>query len=463
MIRILRDRPIGSVDPRLHSGFVEHMGRCVNGGVWDGEKVNEEVRAAMAEIAHPVLRWPGGCFADDYRWRDGIGPRADRPVRVTAHWGVDEIDENGFGSHEFVDFCRSIGTEPWFGLNLGVDGPREGGDWFEYANFRGDTTLTRERAANGHPDAFDVTYWGIGNESWDCGGKLSPEDYAKAYRRMDAHLPSFSNVVRPQFVAVGPDGNNAGEAANWTERVLDEWNRWRTPRVAWWDAHFYLWATDGECGSITEFDEWQTGTLFDRAAKLDDLIVQQRAILDAKPLYGRPRIDLCIGEWGVWHGGGPPTEIRYHGLRDAAVCAAMLDTFHRHADKVKMANIAQTVNILGAPINVSEEGVVVRSPIWDVFVMYRAHRGGVSVPMEADDPRVLGSATLHSDRTVVSLVNSSHEPIAVALPFVPTSCRMLAHEDITARNLPDDPDRVRARAASWNGTLPPLAVALLES
>lgn len=465
-MRILTDEVIGTVDPRLHSGFVEHMGRCVNGGVWDGERVRPAVADALREIAHPVIRWPGGCFADDYRWRDGIGPRETRPVRVSNHWGEDEIDPNTFGTHEFMAMCRDIGSEPWFGLSLGVDGPREAHDWLEYCNFRGDTTLTRERAANGSPGAFEIRYWGIGNESWDGGGKMNPADYARAYRRTESHLPSSLNGAAVEFIAVGPDGNKAAESEAWTRGVLVEWLAWRRPRVSWWDAHFYLWAIDGGCGTITHFDREQWDRLFIRMDEMEKLVVSQRALLDEYAEPGRPKIELCVGEWGIWHDTGHgPTDIRYHGLRDALVCAVALDILHRQADKVRMAAIAQSVNILAAPINVSEDGVVVRSPIWDVFVLYKAHRGGVAVRMETSFEDVTGSATLHDGRPVVSLVNRSyHEERVIELPFLPTRTRLLSNDDLRARNTPDDPDRVRARKilVSEHLVLPPGSMALLE-
>ena len=269
-ITVHLQQPIATIQPQLHGQFIEHLGTCIYDGIWVGEQssipningIRRSVVEALQQLHPPVIRWPGGCFADGYHWEDGIGPRDQRPVRVANRWGLDEIEPNGFGTHEFLDLCRLVGAEPWFNGNLGGGTPRELSEWVEYCNYAGTTTITQRRVANGAPEPFGVRFWGIGNESWECGGKFHPETYADAYKRFESHFPRFEG--QPLFlIACGPDGNKPQENAAWTEGFFTRLREWRWPRIHGYDAHFYTWNMrfadmQAVAGSATEYsvDQW---------------------------------------------------------------------------------------------------------------------------------------------------------------------------------------------------------------
>src|SRR6478672_10801750 len=208
------DQEIGTVRPEFHSNFAEHLGSCVYGGMWVGKKspipnINGFRKATvdyLKELGVPVLRWPGGCFADDYHWRDGIGPAEKRPKRVNIHWG-NYTEDNSFGTHEFMEFCRLIGSEPYFASNVGTGTPREMRDWIEYCNFPKGSALSDERAANGSPEPFRIKYWGVGNELWGCGGNMTPQQAALEFRHFASFARNFEPGQQLYLVGCGPNGN----------------------------------------------------------------------------------------------------------------------------------------------------------------------------------------------------------------------------------------------------------------
>src|SRR3954453_20921562 len=228
-VTVLMNEPVGTIHPELHGHFAEHLGTCIDGGVWVGDDcdtghidhiggIRRDVVEALRAINPPVLRWPGGCFADDYHWTDGIGPRGKRPRTVNMHWGQ-TIETNGFGTHEFINFCRLIGAEPYLAGNLGSGTVRQMRDWVEYCNYNGDSTLARLRGANGSPQPFGVRYWGVGNENWGCGGNMCPEDYATEYKRYSTYLPDFGGT-KNSLTACGPDPGQKESHADWTRRFF---------------------------------------------------------------------------------------------------------------------------------------------------------------------------------------------------------------------------------------------------
>ncbi len=237
--RILTDAEIGTIRPELHGHFAEHLGSCVYGGLWVGEGspipniqgFRKQAVEYLRALGVPVLRWPGGCFADDYHWRDGIGPREKRPRRVNIHWG-NYTEDNSFGTHEFVALCRAIGAEPYFAGNVGSGTPQELRDWVEYCNYPSGSVASDERARNGSPEPFRIRYWGVGNENWGCGGQMTPEEYAGHYRRFATFIRDFGGV-RPYLIACGPNGNNA----DWTRGFMETMRRGRRPDG--FAMHFY--------------------------------------------------------------------------------------------------------------------------------------------------------------------------------------------------------------------------------
>lgn len=458
------EETIATINPNIYGHFAEHLGACIYDGVWVGEDspidnidgIRRDVIEALRRLNPPVVRWPGGCFADDYHWRDGIGPRNERPRRVNLWWGK-EIETNAFGTHEFVRFCGLIGTQPYICGNVGSGTPAELRDWVEYCNFDGDSTLAAERATNGSAAPFGVHYWGVGNENWGCGGSFCPEDYGAEYKRFATYLRGFGNTPL-YLIACGPNGNNP----DWTRRFFGKLGRF--PRINGFAAHYYC----GTAGTATEYTVDQWYELLHRARLMEPLVIQQRAVLDG---YDPERkIELLVDEWGTWH---PPTPGRHpshlwqqNTLRDALVAAMTLDIFNRHADKVVMANIAQTINVLQAMI-LTDGPRMITTPTYHSYAMYQSHQGGTSVQTrieageiaftmagkEARLPGLSGSASVKDGVMTLTVVNAHADaPAEAEIELRPgswghTSVMTLRADDIHAHNTFDAPDAVKPEAS----------------
>ncbi len=389
---VILDEKIGRVNPNIFGHFAEHLGRCIYEGIYVGEDspipntrgIRNDVVEAMKKISPSVLRWPGGCFADDYHWRDGIGPRAERRKTVNIHWGK-VVESNQFGTHEFIDFCRLIGAAPYICLNLGSGSPEEAKDWIEYCNFDGDSSLAEERGRNGSAEPFDVKYWGVGNELWGCGGQWEPDAYGAEVKRYQTFIQAHS----PFTIACGPRGNNSFELRrDWVLRFFREFERKQHPRNRPLDAfalHFY---TRGpEAGGDIDFTDDQYYWMVRETLGMEDRIKQVRAGMDA---YDPERkMGLIIDEWGTWH----PQAQHDSGLeqqntvRDALVAALNLDIFVRRADEVIMTNIAQTINVLQAMILTQDDRVVL-TPTYHIYDMYQKHQAGDSLRVLVDSPEI---------------------------------------------------------------------------
>ncbi len=487
-ITLMAREPKSSISPFLHGHFAEHLGELVYPGLWVGPDsqipnlrgLRAGVVDALRELAPPVLRWPGGCFADAYHWRDGVGPREGRPSRVTSRWGADEIETNAFGTHEFMDLCREIGAEPWLAANVGSGSPREMAHWVEYCNFPGGTTLSDARGKNGDAKPFDVKFWGIGNENWDCGGKFSAADYAREYRRFESNFPRYQHQD-PLLIGCGPDGNNRAEAARWTREFLEELENARRPRLDGWDAHFYTWNTGKNFGTATDFSLDEYYGLLQESLKIGDVIDQQRAILDASPI-GR-EAQLIMGEWGIWHapeGDDVPLLYQSNTLRDAISAAMTLDLFHEKSDKLAVATLAQTVNVLQSLLQTRGDQTIV-TPTYHVFSLYRDHRSGQLVPSNWESgeagglPRLSGSASIKKGVVTLTIVNTgARSPVeaTVALPSLTierASARQMSAPALSACNTFEDPEtlqpqtvKVEAQGESLSIALPPASITAIS-
>ena len=473
-IEVLLSEPIATINPNVYGHFAEHLGTCIYGGFCAGDdsgvgragdtgEVRDEIVAALRRVGPPVLRWPGGCFADDYRWQDGIGPTETRPRRINIHWG-EVVETNAFGTHEFIRLCRALGAAPYIVGNVGSGTPGELRDWVEYCNHPRGTTLSDLRAANGDPEPFGVQYWGVGNESWGCGGHFSPDEYAAEYRRFATYLRDFGDTPLA-LIACGPNGNDP----DWTRRFFTGLSEgWRPVRIHGYGAHYYANNRDAWAGTATEYTDEQWYRLLWRAQAMERLVVQQRGLLDA--FDPERRIGLIVDEWGTWHPPAPGRHPRFlwqqNTLRDALVAALTLDIFNRHADKVVMANIAQTVNVLQALI-LSEGGRMLTTPTYHVFELYRPHQGARAVRALFDAPEVTlaeageelrlfglaGSASLQGDTLTLTVVNPRvGAPVEAAINLRgDASVRqatetVLTHADIHAHNTFDAPDTVTLAA-----------------
>jgi alpha-L-arabinofuranosidase len=414
------DNPIGRINPNLYGHFAEHLGRCFYDGLWVGpdsaipniDGWRTDVVEALRRLKPPVIRWPGGCFADDYHWQDGIGAAGQRARRINIHWG-EVVETNAVGTHEFVRLCRLVGAEPYFCGNVGSGTVAELRDWVEYCNFPGDSTWARQRAANGSAEPLNVTYWGVGNENWGCGGSFSPEDYCTEFRRYASFIRPFGGR-QLALIACGPAHNDV----EWTIRFFRKLRKdfWDFTNIHGFAAHYYC----GTAGTATEYTTDQWYQLISRGLEMEPLVVQQRASLDAYD--PQRRIGLVVDEWGTWHpvepGTNPAFLFQQNTLRDALVAATTLDIFNRHADKVVMANIAQMVNVLQAVVLTEGDRMLV-TPTGHVYEMYAPHQGAMSVAtvLETDSvsyrandkdlsvPVVAGSASVQGNRLFLTLTN----------------------------------------------------------
>lgn len=409
-VEVLIGEPIGKISPDIYGHFVEHLGGVVYDGIWVGEDskvpntggIRQALIDHMRRIKPGVVRWPGGCFADSYNWRDGVGPRGGRPRR-TNFWrddrgnraseaykkldaGPQKYEPNWFGTNEFMRFCRLTGAQPYFAANLRSLPAQAFQEWVEYCNApAGRTTLSDMRAAAGDSDPFNVQFWGVGNESWGCGGRLTPEEYAQEFRRFISYVPRYG--VDLKFIGAGP---NSGDIA-WTRRffanMLEKgFNQLNS--LYGWALHYYA-NTTGK-GNAAEYttDEWYE--LIGRSDRVESLIEQHWAVMGETD--SQHRVKLIVDEWGAWHAQDPSLPAGYlfgypGTLRDALISGLSLDTFNRHADKVVMANVAQLINTIHS-LFIAYEDKFIATPNFHVFEMYAAHQGGQSVRTQFSAPTV---------------------------------------------------------------------------
>ena len=447
-LNVFLDHVVGTINRNLYGHFAEHLGTCIYEGIWVGPDssipntngIRNDTIAALRELSPPVLRWPGGCFADDYHWRDGVGRRGDRPRRINRHWGQ-IVETNAFGTDEFIALCRLIGAEPYICANVGSGTPAEMSDWIEYCNATADSTLARLRAANGVPEPHGVRYWGIGNENWGCGGSLDPDDYCRAFRQFSTFATGLGGE-RPYRVACGPCGNDL----DWTHRFFEKLGG-RLGLIEGFAPHLY----QGSAGTSTRFADADYYDLTSRYMGMERLICQQRAAMDGHD--PDRRVGMIVDEWGVWHPDATAGFLRQQNtLRDAIVAATILDVFNRHTDKIVMANIAQTVNVLQAML-LTDGDKLLLTPTYHVFRMYREHQGAELIfselesdavqahPDRQDDPTrsatVTGSVSRQGGTLTITLVNRHlSEPRVVDISLIGSAGARRASGSVLTAGVP---------------------------
>jgi len=473
-VTIHADQKIGTINPNIYGHFAEHLGHCIDGGIWVGPDsdienvrgIRTDVVEALKKIKPPVIRWPGGCFADSYHWKDGIGPRDQRPKTVNVHWGR-VIENNHFGTHEFIDFCRQVGAEPMIAANVGNGTPEELRDWLEYLNYNGDSTLANMRTQNGNPEPFNLRYLCIGNENWGCGGSMAPSQYAQLYRQFSeyCHFPPKEGFYR---VACGPSGDNY----TWTKEFFEEISgrrakgRNRIGRIEAFDMHYYT-GSRGRYGTATDYTTDQYYGLLKKCLRIEEVMNKHWKIMQEYDPGHSVKLGVC--EWGTWHEVMPGTNRRFlrqqNTIRDAMVAALTLDVFNRHCDKVGMANIAQTINVLQCMI-LTRGAKMITTPTYHVFEMYAPHQGAEALKCEVQSeendfidrdkqtktiPRIAASCSRKDDTITLSLVNThatDYTTVTVEFPGLAaprlTSWRVLGGE-IHAHNTFEEPDRVAPR------------------
>jgi len=477
----------GTIHKDVYGHFSEHLGRCIYEGYWVGSDsgipnthgIRNDVVAALKAIKVPALRWPGGCFADEYHWQDGIGPYEERPSMINVHWGGVE-ENNHFGTHEFFELCDLVGADPYVCGNVGSGTVQEMRQWVEYMTFDGRSPMADLRRENGRELPWKLTYFGVGNENWGCGGNMEPEYYADLYRRYATYVRNFS-AHKIYRIACGPNVDNY----HWTEVLMKKSARY----LDGLSLHYYTipgpsWT---EKGSATSFTESEWITTLKKAMYMEELIVKHSAIMDRYD--AEKRVGLIVDEWGTWYDVEPGTNpgflYQQNTIRDALVAAMHLDIFNRHCDRVRMANLAQTVNVLQALI-LTDRGKMIKTPTYHVFDLYQVHQQGHQVDVEVDDlrytlgstsvPQVSASASTDStgrlNLTLSAL--SPHDAVDVQLDlrgFSPkrVTGRIVTADEMSARNTFDAPEKVAVmpfngaavKGNSARVTLPPMSVVAL--
>jgi alpha-N-arabinofuranosidase len=379
------DQAKDTISRNIYGQFSEHLGHCIYEGIWVGEDssipntrgIRNDVVAALKQIKIPVLRWPGGCFADEYHWKDGIGPPALRPTMVNTHWGK-VTENNHFGTHEFMDLCEQLGCEPYICGNVGSGTVQEMQQWVEYITFPGVSPMAGLRQQNGHADPWKLKYFGVGNENWGCGGNMTPEFYADQFKRYATYVRNFGDN-RVFKIACGPNGADY----KWTEVLMRDVGR----RMNGLALHYYC-GTGKKSRSATVFDEEDWFYQLKNAQRMEELITKHSEIMDKYD--SEKRVALLVDEWGAWHAVEPGTNpgflFQQNSLRDALVAATTLNIFNNHCDRVKMANIAQMVNVLQAMILTDNEKMLL-TPTYHVFEMFTVHHDAkrLSIDLQSGD------------------------------------------------------------------------------
>ena len=362
------------ISRNLYGHFSEHLGRCIYGGVFVGENspipnnagMRTDVVEALKRLRLPVLRWPGGCFADEYHWQDGIGPKESRRRMVNTNWGG-VVEDNSFGTHEFLELCRQIGCEPYINANVGSGTVQEMAEWVEYLNSDGDSTIAQRRWANGRREPFGVRFWGVGNENWGCGGNMEADFYADQYRRFQTFCRNYGKHKLFR-IACGPNGDDW----QWTETVMKKAGRYMDALTM----HYYTvpcgnWQKKGQA---TEFTPEVYVDTLERANRIGAIMDTHLAVMDRYD--SEHRVGLIVDEWGTWYDVEPGTNpgflYQQNTMRDAMVAALTLNLFNRRADRLVMCNIAQLVNVLQSVILTDGEKMLL-TPTYHVFDLYKAH------------------------------------------------------------------------------------------
>ncbi|MFB3164372.1 alpha-N-arabinofuranosidase [Neobacillus sp. 179-J 1A1 HS] len=411
----------GKINKNIYGHFAEHLGRCIYEGIWVGEDssipntkgIRNDVLAALKNIKVPVLRWPGGCFADEYHWKDGVGPRENRKRMVNTHWGG-VVENNHFGTHEFMLLCELLECEPYICGNVGSGTVQEMSEWVEYMTFEGESPMANWRRENGHDEPWKLKYFGVGNENWGCGGNMRPEYYADLYRRYQTYVRNYGGNKIYKIAG----GANVDDY-NWTE-VLMKNAHWLMDGLS---LHYYTIPGDfwlGK-GSAIDFPEDEWFITMKKALHMDELITKHSTIMDKYD--PDKRIGMIIDEWGTWFDVEPGTNpgflYQQNTIRDALVAGLHFNIFHNHADRVQMTNIAQTVNVLQAMILTEGEKMIL-TPTYHVFDMYKVHQDAELLAVDSTFgtyecngetlPQVTVSASKNAEGIVhISLCNIDHQ------------------------------------------------------
>jgi len=478
----------GKINKNIYGHFAEHLGRCVYKGIWVGEDsdipntrgIRNDVVEALKNINIPVLRWPGGCFASEYHWKDGIGPREDRPKVINTLWGG-VVENNHFGTHEFFDLCEQLGAEPYICGNVASGTVQEMQQWVEYMTFDGKSPMADWRKENGREEPWKLTYFGIGNENWGWGGFMRPEYYADLYRRYQTFARDYGENKLYKIAG----GANVDDF-NWTEVLMREAKDFMSGLSLHYYVHPGGWENKKKATGYKE-DEWFEA--MQKTLYMDELIKKHGTIMDKYD--PEKKVALIIDEWGGWYqveeGTNPGFLYQQNTVRDALIAGVTLNIFNNHCDRVQMANIAQTVNVLQAMILTDEEKMIL-TPSYHVFEMYKVHQDAtlLALDLECEEyeygedkiPTVSASASKDAKGNInITLCNMNPNKdvkvdfnlIGSNLDVSDISGRVVTANSLDAHNTFDNPENVKAVAfdgakltdVGLEAVLPPKSVVLL--
>ncbi len=377
------ENELSRIEPEVYGHFSEHLGRCIYEGIFVGENsdipnvngMRTDVVEALKELKVPMLRWPGGCFADEYHWKDGIGPKETRKKMINTHWGG-VVEDNSFGTHEFMELCRQIGCKTYVNGNLGSGTVQEMSEWVEYMTFNGVSPMADMRKKNGHEEPWTVDFFGVGNENWGCGGNMTPQYYANEYRRYQTYVRNYNPEKPIKKVCCGANVDDY----HWTEGVMQtafDHAEWAHGFMDYLSLHYYVHPEGWEIkGSATDFDEEVWYKTLNKALYMDTLIKRHATIMDKYD--PDKKVGMCVDEWGSWYtcepGTNPGFLYQQNTVRDALIAGITLNVFNKHSDRVKIAALAQMVNVLQAVL-LTEGEKMIKTPTYHVMHMYRHHQG----------------------------------------------------------------------------------------
>lgn len=479
----------GEINRNIYGHFAEHLGRCIYEGFWVGEDssipnnkgIRNDVVEALRNINIPVLRWPGGCFADEYHWKDGIGSKENRARMVNTHWGG-VVENNHFGTHEFFELCKQLDTEPYICGNVGSGTVHEMQEWVEYMTFDGESPMSNWRRSNGRENPWKLKFFGVGNENWGCGGNMRPEYYADLYCRYQTYVRNYGDN-KIYKIACGPSEGDY----NWTEVLMKRAGKYMDGL----SLHYYTVPGDSweNKGSAADFDRKEWFVTLKKTLHIDELIRKHSTIMDKYD--PAKRVGLIIDEWGAWYdveaGTNPGFLYQQNTLRDALIAGVNLNIFNQHCDRVQMANIAQTINVLQSMILTRGEEMIL-TPTYYVFEMYKVHQDAelldfnlVSEDYKMDDdsiPAVNASASINDagdiNITLCNLKDKEGAKINCIFNSIEHNIseikgKLLTADELNAHNTFEDTDRVclqeftdaRLTETGFNINLPSSSVVLL--
>lgn len=476
------------ISKHIYGHFAEHLGRCIYDGMYVGENnktipnsdgVRNDIIVALQKLKVPNLRWPGGCFADTYHWKDGIGPKDKRPTMVNKWWGG-VTEDNSFGTHDFLEMCKKIGAEPYLAGNVGSGTVQELSDWVQYVNFDGESPMSKLRKENGQEKPWNVRFWGVGNEAWGCGGNMTAEYYANIYRQYATFMSDWGNSSKLFRIA---SGANSGDF-HWTEVLMRDIPHNMLEGVA---LHHYSVLDWNKKGPSIRYDDAQYFGIMKAAWKMEELVQKHSAIMDKYD--PKKKVALVVDEWGGWYevepGTNPGFLYQQNTMRDAMLAGITLNIFNNHADRVRMANLAQIVNVLQAVILTEKEKMIL-TPTYHVMEMYNVHQEATLIPLEVkSEPFIFEKDTLQAvsvsaskdtlGRTHISLTNiddkkSKTVSIDLGASYKNVSGRILASPSLRDHNSFENADKIKPvpfnkatlRQNKLEVVLPPASVVVLE-